>query len=512
MPSENMAPPVGGWNTFDALADMDPSFAPVMDNMLPEGGAVKVRAGYRTWARGMPGPVGGLMVYNSATRFRMFASSRSAIYDVSSPGVVAGPVVSGLSNGRWDGITIAAAGGQFLLAYNGFDQARQFDGMSWSVWTGSGVDVAVGWANVFKTQPYVGNAGKMSFYYGVPAAIGGAFVEFPLQGVAKKGGGVCGMQTWTLDGGQGIDDYAVFFTTEGEVVVYRGTNPSSSTTWALVGTFQMSRPLPGTRFARQFGGDVLLLTEGGVFSLRVLLSGVDAGALASKAYTRRIEPTFLGLTRTRRAQFGWDLVPLPSYGMWLVNVPRGTGDAEQVAFRAASGAAARFVALPAACWIEAKGRAFFGHAADGRVLLWGEDVSDNGASITSETVAAFSTFNASGVVKQFTLAEPVLDDAAGAAVAIEVATDWAVPPRVAFLAGPSAPPVALAVDQSILIWGIGKWGVGKWAGSTGAVSRGWRGVRGIGQSGAVRLRMSSVSSRPGWLSTGLVWQSGGPLR
>ena len=357
MPAAQLPAPSAGWNTFDPVVGMDPmapgvpSYALVLDNLLPEEGALRVRPGYREWATALPGRVDGLMAWRSGAASRLFAASGAGIYrrDGGGAGWSARRVRADIGDlGRAAGV-----GGRRTVPAGvqrdrpGADLRRHGMGrLDRHRLTGP-----PGWAGVFKGQPYAGRPDRLSFWYGAPGAIGGAFTEFPLQGVAKRGGGVCGMADWTLDGGQGPDDYAVFVTTEGELLVYRGTNPSSPSTWSLVGTFTMPRPV-GRRFIRQFGGDVLLLTEGGVFSLRVLLSGVDEGAVARKAYTRLIEPSFLALSRGRGAQQGWDLVPLPSFGLWLVNVPWGTQDAQQVTFRAASGAAARMVGLPAACWLE----------------------------------------------------------------------------------------------------------------------------------------------------------------
>ena len=206
-------------------------------------------------------------------------------------------------------------------------------------------------------------------------------------------------------------------------------------------------------------------------------------------------------------------MPLPSYGLWLVNAPWGGADAQQLAFRAANGAACRFVGLPAACWLEDGGQAFFGSAkGDGRVLLWGEDTADDGMVIQAEAVTAFSDFGAPGVVKRFSLAEPVLSDVATARVRLDMVLDWAAPAPSAEALGADAAPITPDPADAGLVWDLGSWDAAVWARETGAVSRAWRGVSGIGQSGAVRLRLASAFSRPGWLGTGLVWQTGGPLR
>lgn len=509
MPSANLGPPLGGWNTFDAMVGMKLDFAPVLDNLLPDQGRLRMRPGYRNWSTGLPGRVGGLMAYRSAGVGLMFAASGTGIYDVSASGAVGSAVVTGLTSAAVDGLTVAAAGGTFLLIYNGVDQEKTFNGTTWANWTATGISMRIGWATTFKSQVFCGRRDKLSFWYGAAAAIGGAYNEFPLQGVAKKGGGIAGAIDWTLDSGQGPDDRMAFVTTEGEVIVYSGLNPASSSTWSLVGVFSLPRPLGG-RFLKPFGGDVLVLTEGGVFPLSAVVAGIDEGALASKAYTQRIEPTFLNLARARSTLAGWEVTPLPSYGLWLVNVPWTSSNAQQVMFRAANGAMARSTGLAAACWLETGGRAFFGHASEGKVLVWGEDTSDAGMAIQGECVQAFSDFEAAGLLKRFTLMQPIVAGAAGASIRAEMAIDWLVPPPEADVGGSTYVPPALGSE--VAIWGVAHWGSSMWGGGLSLVSRAWQSARGIGQSGAVRLRVTSGYERPEWLGTAVVYERGGPLR
>jgi hypothetical protein len=525
MSSATIPPPLSGWNTLDALVGMDGGCAPTLDNLLPDAGRLLMRAGYRAWATGLPGRVDGLLAYRSGSLAFLFAGSGTGIFDVTAPGAVGAAVVTGASSATWDGVMMAAGGGNFLLAFNGTsDTPRTFNGAAWANWTGTGGPAAMSWAGVHQSTLFVGDRTQLAFWYGAAASIGGTFTQFPLQGVARLGGGVAGMIAWTHDGGAGPDDYAVFLTTEGEVIVYKGTNPSSSTTWSLVGVWSLPRPI-GNRFLRPYGGDVLILTEGGVFPLSSLTSsnyitgsgGTDSAALAAKAFTRKIEPTFLALTRGRGAQAGWGLVPLASYGVWLVNMPWGSTDAQQVAFRAVTGACCRFVGLPAACWLEAGGRAYFGSASTdplgsaggGIVYLWGEDDTDNGAAIACEAVQAFADFDAPGRLKRFTLLQPILSDQSGAAVKVAMCLDWRVPTPDAELGGAGAAKATPTGTQ--LIWDSGNWDEMNWAGES-EVSRAWYGVTGLGMAGAVRLRVTSVAGRVGWLGTGAVWEQGGALR
>src|SRR6185436_9262950 len=105
--------------------------------------------------------------------------------------------------------------------------------------------------NVFKGRLFFIPKASLSFWYLPAGAAGGALAEFDLSGEAVKGGYLMAMATWTRDGGSGVDDFAVFITSEGEAIVYQGTNPNSSTTWAKVGSYTIGKPL-GRRCMMQY--------------------------------------------------------------------------------------------------------------------------------------------------------------------------------------------------------------------------------------------------------------------
>jgi hypothetical protein len=512
----NLPAPHGGWNTLDALMEMEPKFAPIFDNWtIQREGVLSVRPGWRKWATGMPGRIGGLFTYNSGARKNLFAASGTGIYDVTGSGAVGAAVTTGISAVGCQALNVAAGGGNFLLVFNGVDPAQQYDGTTWAAWTATNTPTpSITWACQFKSMIFCGRRDILSFWYGPPASIGGAFVEFPLQGVCAQGGGVAGGISWTLDGGNGPDDYLAVVTTEGEVVAFKGTDPSNVAAWSLIGRWTVPRPV-GLRFLQAFGADVLLLTEAGIYPLSMIAtSGVDAAIMPTKAYTHRIEPTYLDLVRDRRLQDGWQVVPLNARALWLLNVPWGPGDAQQVVFHAATGACSRWTGIPASVWLETTNGDFAGHANEGTVLIWGDDPDDNGGGVQAELLQAFSTFGKATQLKAFKLVMPVMADAEAAAVEISVELDWVLPDANAVARGPSAPPLTgggLDPTSTWLTWDVGKWDVNVWA-SVGRAKHEWRAVRGIGHAGALHAKVLASSASPQWFGCNLVYELGGPLR
>jgi hypothetical protein len=515
MPTAFLPPVSLGWNTRDPVTGMRPGFAPILDNYVIERGVPRVRHGWRAWATGLPGRVDGLLPWNGSTN-RLFASSGTGIFEVTAGGAVGAAVVTGLTNARWSSIQFSATGGQFLFAFNGADTPRTFDGTTWAVWTGTGVTGGVAWAGASNGRLFCGNPGRLSFFYGGAGAIAGAFTEFPLQGIAQRGGGVVAMATLSGDGGAGPQTLTVFLTSEEEAIVYAGTDPSSASTWALVGRWRIPRLLGAPhRCVAQYGGDALALSAGGLLPLSALRSGADVQTVLERAgMTRRIAPTWRDVAGVRGGFSGWGVTPLAGRALVVVNAPWTATAAQQVVI-SEGGAVTRWGGIPAAVWGEALGgRVFCGDAASGRVLVWGEDLTDGGLAVMSEGLTAYSALGAGGRVKRGQLVQAVLEDATAVTGTPRVLADWSQPvPRMDSL-GPAA--VAPAVPPllgggSSLVWGVGQWGVGLWGGSAG-VSRGWRTASSVGHAMAVQLQMVSGASRPAWIGSNLVWEAGGPVR
>ncbi|HEV7455181.1 MAG TPA: hypothetical protein VGN96_00275 [Roseococcus sp.] len=515
MPTGFIAPCSLGWNTRDPISAMKPGFAPIFDNFVVEGGLPRVRRGWRVWATGLPGRVDGLLPWSAPTS-RLFASSGAGIYEVTTPGAVGAAVVSGLTNARWSSIQFSASGGQFLFAFNGVDTPRTFNGTAWATWAGTGV-TPVAWAGASNGRLFVGHPGALSFWYGAAGAIGGTFTEFPLQGVAQRGGGVVAMATLSFDGGAGPQTLTVFLTSEEEAIVYGGTDPSSASSWQLVGRWRIPRLLGAPhRCVVGYGGDALAITESGLLPLSGLRTGEDVGRVMERVGpTRRIAPTWREIAAVRGGFSGWGVTPIFRLGLVVVNAPWTATAAQQIVV-SEGGAVSRWGNVPAAVWAEAlEGRTFFGDATSGgRVMLYGEDLTDAGLGIRSEGLSAYSAMGAAGRMKRSQLVQAILNDVIAVDRTQRVLVDWATPAPELDATGPTAvaPPVPpLTGGGSFLVWGVGLWGVGLWGG-TGGVSRAWRTGSAQGHAMAVHLRMISGQSRPGWLGSNIVYEVGGPVR
>jgi hypothetical protein len=172
--------------------------------------------------------------------------------------------------------------------------------------------------NVYKGRLFFLQKDSLSFWYLAAGAAGGALTEFDISAECKRGGYLVAMANWTRDAGDGQDDVACFFTSQGEVIVYAGNNPASANSWAKIGTFFIGRPL-GNRCTLQYGADLLVLTENGVFPLSTALK---AGTVESQyAVSFKIEKAFTRAAQLYGHNFGWRMIHFPRENALIVNLP-----------------------------------------------------------------------------------------------------------------------------------------------------------------------------------------------
>ena len=294
--STTVAAPVKGWNTRDPLANMGPLYATVLDNWLPSTGTVAIRPGASDWMTGFASnPVKTLLPWRGAASQKLFAATDAGIFDISAGGV-SGAAVQARTEGYCSYVNFTTTGQSYLVVVNGADDLVYTNGTTWTslasfAITGGGTlpTNQIFNINSFKRSLYFLKENSMSFFYLPIDSITGTVSEFPLGGLFNKGGHLVAMGTWTIDGGFGADDYSVFITSEGQAAVYKGTDPSSSITWALNGIYDLAPPV-GVKCFTRMGGDLLVLTSRGIFSMSRVLK--DTMLVSSSALSDIIGEAF----------------------------------------------------------------------------------------------------------------------------------------------------------------------------------------------------------------------------
>lgn len=493
--------PYGGWNARDAWADMAATDAIILDDIFPTSSDVMLRKGYSNHVTGISGQVESLMAYNSPTANTLFCAAGTAFYNVTTAGAVGAAVQSGLTNARWQHINVATSGGNFLLNVNGSDKLRGYNGTAW--WTDgdgthdiTGVDTAncIG-ISLFKTRVWLVEKSTLKVWYLPTNAIAGAANAINFQSIAKRGGYLMAMDTWTIDAGEGMDDHAVFVTSEGEVIVYKGTDPSSATTWALVGVWQIGSPL-GRRCLMKMAGDLLYVSKDGVLPLsKALLSDRVNPKIA---LTDKIQSAMNTAAVNYGSNYGWQLLLYPKGPMLILNVPVNTGSGQhQYVMNTITGAWCRFTGWAANCFEIFSDEPYFG--GNGVVCRAWDEFDDNGADITGNVKTAFNYFSNKGQLKHFKLARPIFGTNGTPAVYIGLNIDYEdVEPSASLTFSP----------PSYAVWDSSVWDTGVWGGGL-SPSKSWQGLRALGYSAAIRMRIQAQSIEVRWYSTDFVFERGG---
>jgi hypothetical protein len=499
--TSSLQAPTGGLNAKDPIANMKETEAVTLDNWFPTPSSVDVRNGMDSHVP-TANPVETLCLYNDGVAAKLFAVSNGSIYDVTSAGALPAASVSGLSNSRFQSINMGTAGGFFLLLVNGDDKMRVYTGSAWyadgTTTTVTGVDTAdCIHINNFKNRVWLIEKDSFNAWYLPVSSIGGAANVLDLSGLFKLGGYLMAMANWTIDNASGIDDYAAFITSEGECALYKGTDPSSSTTWALVGTFRMGRPV-GRRCFCKAGADVLVITTDGAFPLsKALLTDRSQMNLAA---TDNISTLFNGDIKNYGANFGWQPIIHPYGQKLIINVPTTEGaDAHQYIMHTAHGAWTRFLGWDAICFEVVGDNLYYG-ASNG---VYQADIgnNDNGSEITAVAQQAFSYFGNKTGIKKWSMARCIFTSNGTINPAILMNVDFAENRT-------TVAPSYTGGDGSL--WDVSDWDTSSWE-QGDAITRRWQSITGVGYAGGIRVVAQTKDITCKWQSTDFVYEYGAVL-
>jgi hypothetical protein len=354
------------------------------------------------------------------------------------------------------------------------------------------------YVNLFKERLYFVEENSLNFCYLPVDSINGAVTSFPLGGIFKNGGYLQAMGTWTIDAGYGVDDLAAFVTSNGEVAVYKGSDPSDPTDWALVGIWNI-----GQTFARKcvfkYGGDLLLLTQQGLVPL--------SAGLQSTRLDPRVNITdkiFFAISQAAdlySANYGWQMNYLAKYNMLILNIPVASGQ-EQYVMHTITKSWARFTNILANCWETSGEDVYFG--GNGFVARFYDSFSDNANNINGFVQQAYSYFESRGQQKRFTLVRPIIQTDNGLpTVLCGISTDFDTVPLTSQI---TFNPSTLTVG----VWDTSTWDNTNWGGNL-IVSKFWQGVTGLGYAGSISLNVASQGIDFHWASTDYVMEKGGVI-
>lgn len=475
--TQTIPAPTGGLNAIDPVQAMPPGDALVLDNIFPETSDVTLRNGYSQWSTGYANPVESIFAYQSATATKLFGVSGTAVYDATAGGAIGAAVVSGLTNARWEYTNIATAGGQFLYAGNGTDKPLYYDGAAWVKVDGVSTPAITGVTTTKLRSPVIWKhrlwwveEGSMRAWYLPVDSIGGAASSIDFGSQFRLGGQLHVIMTASLTDGSTFDDYIFFMSTQGEILMYRGTDPAFAASFNLQGVYRVGKPV-GRRCWFKFGEDAVIICSDGLVSLQktIAVGRVNQTDTISYKILRLVNQA----VQTYAPNYGWQGVLHPFGNKVLINVPTVTDSRSfQFVMNTISGAWCTFgfsnTPWNAMCFEVQGDNLYFGGLT--YIALADSGTADSGAVITGLIKPAFNYFG-TDKQKYCTMIRPLITTDGTLVPAIVINVDYQdhAPTQQGFYLATGGTP-----------WDTSSWDTSSWSVTETTTNVNWQTATGIG--------------------------------
>lgn len=496
----SISSPTGGWNARDSIANMEPTDAVKLINWFPTTTDCELRGGYDSHSTGITGTVKTLAVYNKPDGTnKMFAADENDVWDVSSAGTATAQSAT-VTDGQFQYLNFGDGTTNWLIMVNGSDDPLYYDNSSWTSVDAVSTPALTGitssnliHVNEYKGRLFFIEKNSLSFWYLTAGAAGGALSEFDLSSFCNEGGYLMWMATWSFDSGDGPDDAAVFMTSEGEVIVYRGTNPASASDWVLTGVYKIGKPI-GRRSFIKYEGDLIVITQNGVYPLSLALQSSDKRT----ALSNKIENAFNLAARNYGSNFGWDITYLPLRSALIFNVPVNVGsEHKQYVMNTITKSWCEFDSWNGECFAEFNDELYFG--GDAVYKAW-NGTDDNGSEIVAIGKTAFNYFGQTSQLKRFSMFRPLLQTNGNIEFLTGLDIDFSDRDIVA---------LSNYVVISGAVWDVAKWDESYWASSLEVV-RNWTSPNNnVGYAASGTLKVNSDSLEVHWVANDYVYEYGG---
>lgn len=507
--------PIGGINSITSLAVMKPTDAIYTVNIDATTYGCRVRPGYEEYANGFAGDqVKTVMPFSGSaedgSQDRIFVATNDGVYDVttstSSPTKVLDWDTKSSIAG-WCVFTqyVNDGGAHVLLvtdAENGYHVYSESTGL-WTQPTVTGPSGTLVFVTVWKNRVWFIEENSTDAWYLGTGVFQGTATKFNFGNKFRFGGILTALYDWTLDSGRGADDLLVSVSSAGDVVVYAGTDPSSSATFAQIGVWYIGALPVGRRVGSQFGGDLLLLSTYGLISAGDLLQGKNPftteGSISWKIQA------FLGETmKLTREEYGWEVKLHPNLSKIIVATPKVVNEEYlQYVYDIETEAWSIWEGMPILTSEEFKGESYFG-SLDRRVWtitghLDNVTMENNSPSLIEwRGLTAYSDMGAAEVWKRLHFIRPVFISELTPQYNVQAFYDYDL----------GDPNGANPIGTSL--WGSAVWDQSVWASSGDNRTRPPRGSSGMGKVVAVAFSGKSQAETT-LVSFGIIGDSGGML-
>lgn len=346
-----------------------------MVNLISDPNGLRSRPGQRLWTSGLPGRVTSMLSWCNS---RNFAFCSGQCYEFKHGLVLPGfgPIISD----RWLGDTLTNIGGKFLVATSDLDGVYHFDGSIWRESLIQGVDSRLLYCpRFYARRMWFTKLGSQDVYYLAAGAVSGPAKVFPLGPVFSTNAPVVAIGVIKgSENAKNSSDQIAFATSDGEVAIFAGTDPSVSKSWGYVGTFASSPPL-GWRPLSNIGGELCMITVDGVISIPSSLPK-EKGERKKSMLTTPIHKTFSGFSGYASSD-AWQMIEYSAgKGGSLLNWPNKS---PHILSR---GAWSESLGLESLSWLESDGT--YRGTSSGEIFKLGELDDDDGSPIVVVALSA----------------------------------------------------------------------------------------------------------------------------
>lgn len=492
-----------GWNTRDPISNMDETYAGEMENYFPAFGTVDLVRGYRYHSKSIGvGAVRALGVLKSTQYNKLVAvGDDNIVYDATTGSASATEIMPGATTLSLPPIYMQFFNDRLFLTSGSSATASD---IVYS-WTGTG-DIAsaaftIGGNPAYGLGPMAAYRSRLYFlqlstpitanirtslFYGGVDAVTGALTEFPFKSLLKLGGyGVfIGSVTRAKDFSE--DELLCIISDQGEILVYQGDYPGSST-WGLIGHYFVPRPL-GPKSFFYIGANLCIVTGQGVIPMSEVMGGTATGTYLT--LSDAITPSFTdAATTTLLDNYAWCGVNYTRGNFAVVNIPvTANAVSNQFYMNTKTQAWCKRSNQNAFCWTIFNDELYFG-GLNGRVFkadngYFDEDPASEGA-VLSKTVKVRSAFNYFGdreKKKQFVAAIPTIYQSEGMDLTMDVDVDFGN--TTATSRETDSTDTAYKLYQPTM------------------------GLKGIGDCASIRIDGTVTTKRSSWQATKVIWNDG----
>lgn len=506
--SQTLPPPIGGWNTRDPQEAMPPEDAIKLVNIFPDTGYCTLRGGYRVHSTSMGSSyVKTLHEYVGVDGTKkLIAFANNKIYNASSYGIAATDITAGsaITVDDWSTLQFRTSGNSYMVAVNGTDQPRSYDGTTVADLTITHASLSndnnLIQVNAYKRRLYfVEKNTTREFYMPVDTLSGAASGLYDYGGVFRRGGYLLWSATWGRESPDGLQALKVVCSSMGEVLIYDGDDPSASN-WSLVGHYFVGIPM-GRKSFFFIDSELCIVTSGGIVPLSgVIAAGQNIAEIPS--ISDKIQSEVAYATANYSSNFGWQGMVYRKGKALFVNVPVVEGSRyDQFVQNIYTKAWCQYYGVPAVCWATFNEKPYFG-GVDGKVYEFDVLQSDNGNYLQVDVKQAFNYLGDMEHIKRLDMAKPILQANESVSFYLGADVDYANEPVTT---------TVTTAGSTGSAWDSSDWDTTPWADDSSRSNRNWYNIQGLGYCFALKVRGQLKDTTFKWHATQVLYEPGGVL-